>query len=74
VGRFNWAHRRRSHVFQGRFKSALIRDEGRLEEVTGKMPGVQYGSLAQGVRQFWRLAEERGELKEFVVGMRDKCK
>jgi hypothetical protein len=33
VGRFNWAHRRRGHVFQGRFKSALIQDEGRLEEV-----------------------------------------
>ena len=31
--RFNWAHRRRGHVFQGRFKSALIQDEGRLEEV-----------------------------------------
>jgi hypothetical protein len=55
--------------------SPLVRvDEGRLVEVAGKMPGVRYGSLAQGVRRFWRLAEERGELKEFVVGMRDKCK
>jgi hypothetical protein len=45
-----------------------------LVEIAGKMPGVQYGSLAQGVRRFWRLAEERGELKEFVVGMRDKYK
>jgi putative transposase len=45
----------------------------RLVEVAGKMPGVQYGSLAQGVRRFWRLAEERGELKEFVDRMRDKC-
>lgn len=31
--RFNWAHRRRGHVFQGRFKSVLIQDESRLEEV-----------------------------------------
>lgn len=31
--RFNWAHRRRGHVFQGRFKSALIQDETRLGEV-----------------------------------------
>ena len=28
AGRFNWAHRRRGHVFQGRFKSVLILDEG----------------------------------------------
>jgi hypothetical protein len=46
----------------------------RLVEVAGKMPGVRFGSLAQAVRRFWRLAEEQGELKEFVVGMRDKCK
>jgi len=26
------------------------------------------------VKRFWRLAEERGELKEFVDRMRDKCK
>lgn len=31
--RFNWAHRRRGHVFQGRFKSVLIRDEGALDVV-----------------------------------------
>lgn len=31
--RFNWAHRRRGHVFQGRFKSVLIQDESRLAEV-----------------------------------------
>ena len=24
ASRFNWAHRRRGHVFQGRFKSALL--------------------------------------------------
>ncbi|MBL9137040.1 MAG: transposase [Verrucomicrobiales bacterium] len=31
--RYNWAHRRRGHVFQGRFKSLLIRDEGALDRV-----------------------------------------
>lgn len=31
--RFNWAHGRRGHVFQGRFKSVLIRDEGSLDRV-----------------------------------------
>jgi len=33
AGRFNWAHRRRGHVFQGRFKSVLILEESRLDEV-----------------------------------------
>ena len=28
----------------------------RLVEVAGKMPEVKHGSLAQGVRRFWRLA------------------
>ncbi len=31
--RFNWAHRRRGHVFQGRFKSVLIHDETALDAV-----------------------------------------
>lgn len=30
---FNWAHRRRGHVFQGRFKSVLIGEEGALDRV-----------------------------------------
>ncbi len=46
----------------------------RLVEVAGKMPGVKYGSLAQGVRRFWRLAVERGELEDFVDRMREECK
>ena len=33
AGRFNWAHRRRGHVFQGRFKSVLLLEEGALDEV-----------------------------------------
>ena len=44
-----------------------------MVEVSGKMPGVKDGSLAQGVRRFWRLAAERERLKEFVVRMMDKC-
>ncbi len=31
--RFNWAHQRRGHVFQGRFKSVLIQDQGALDRV-----------------------------------------
>jgi len=33
ASRFNWAHRRRGHVFQGRFKSVLLLKEGALDEV-----------------------------------------
>ncbi|MFM8358833.1 MAG: transposase [Verrucomicrobiota bacterium] len=33
AGRFNWAHRRRGHVFQGRFKSVLLLEERALDEV-----------------------------------------
>ncbi len=45
-----------------------------LREVAGRMPGVKYGSLAQGVRRFWRLAGERTELEEFVGRIRNRCK
>ena len=45
-----------------------------LVEVAGKMQEVKYGSPAQGVRRFWRLAGERTELEEFVGRMRNKCK
>ena len=31
--RFNWKHRRRGHVFQGRYKSVLIRDEAAVDRV-----------------------------------------
>lgn len=33
AGRFNWAHQRRGHVFQGRFKSVLLLGEGAPDEV-----------------------------------------
>lgn len=33
AARFNGAHRRRGHVFQGRFKSMLLLDEGAMDEV-----------------------------------------
>lgn len=31
--RFNWAHRRRGQVFQGRFQSVVIQDDGALDRV-----------------------------------------
>jgi hypothetical protein len=46
----------------------------RLAEVAGKMPGVKYGSLAQGGARFGRLAVERSEPEDFVEQMWDKCK
>lgn len=42
----------------------------RLVEVAGKLPGVTYGSLAQGVRRFWRGARDRAEREAFVTRMR----
>jgi putative transposase len=33
AGRFNWAPRRRGHVFQGQFKSVLILEESRLASI-----------------------------------------
>ena len=33
AGRFNWAHQRHGHVFQGRFKSVLLLGEGVPDEV-----------------------------------------
>jgi REP element-mobilizing transposase RayT len=33
AGRFNWAHQRRGHVFQGRFKSVLLLGDGAADEV-----------------------------------------
>ena len=41
-----------------------------MVEVAGKVPGLKYGSLAQGVRRFWRRAEERGQWKEFAERIR----
>lgn len=31
--RFNWAHGRRGHVFQGRFKSVIVQQDGALDRV-----------------------------------------
>lgn len=42
----------------------------RLVEVSGKVPGVSYAALAQGVRRFWRLAAKRPELSAFATHMR----
>ena len=46
-----------------------------MVELARKMPWGSVGSPgAGGGKRFWRLAEERGELKEFVEGIRGKCK
>lgn len=42
----------------------------RLVEVARKIPGVNYGNLAQGVRRFGQAAQDRPELAEFVDRMR----
>ena len=48
--RFNGAHRRRGHVFQGRFKSVLIRDEAALDRVARyvHLNPVRIGGLGLG--------------------------
>ncbi len=45
----------------------------RWVELVGKVPGGNYGSMGQGVRRFWRMAESRPELGDFVERMRTKC-
>lgn len=45
-----------------------------MVEVAGKMPGLKYGSLAQGAGRLWRRAAERGEWKEFAGRSRGKGK
>lgn len=45
-----------------------------MVEVAGKMPGLKYGSLAQGVGRFWRRSAEQGKWKEFAGRIRGKCK
>jgi REP element-mobilizing transposase RayT len=48
--RCNWAHRGRGHVFQGRFKSVLIHDEGALDRVASylHLNPVRIGGLGLG--------------------------
>lgn len=45
----------------------------RWVERVGKDSGGNYGSMGQGVRRFWRMAESRPELGDFVERMQDKC-
>ena len=44
--RFNWAHHRRGHVFQGR-----------LVKVVKQIPGLNYAVGAQGIPRFWRQSD-----------------
>jgi len=49
--RSNWAHRRRGHVFRGRFRSALIQDEGRLDTPwEGLVAGVVLGETRKAAK------------------------
>lgn len=56
AGRFNWAHRRRGHVFQGRFKSVLLLEEGALDEV-GRSLNLSHYSMPErtGCRKWDRF-------------------
>ena len=46
----------------------------RLVELVGKVPGVNYASLDQGQRRFWRKVADRAEMGKFVARMLAKCK
>lgn len=50
AARFNWAHNRRGHLFQGRFKSILIHDDGALDRVARylHLNPVRIGGLGLG--------------------------
>ncbi len=53
--RFNRAHRRRGHVFQGRFKSVLILDGSRLDEAAARPKWEAMVKAAEGIQgREWR--------------------
>jgi REP element-mobilizing transposase RayT len=45
----------------------------RLVEVVKLVPELSYAAAAQGTRRFWRRAENRAELADFVHQLRQKC-
>lgn len=53
AARFNWKHQRRGHLFQGRFKSVLIHDEGALDRVARylHLNPVRIGGLGLGKKE-----------------------
>ena len=46
--------------------------EGASVEVVKKVPGVNNAAAAQGIRRFWRQAEERPELAQFARRSRER--
>ncbi len=79
ASRFNWAHRRRRHVFQGRFKSVLVLDEGRLDEVGRylhlnpvRIGGLGLGKEDQRKARVWGCEDPGRELvSRRVATLRD---
>lgn len=53
AARFNWAHQRHGHLFQGRFKSVLIHDDGALDRVARylHLNPVRIGGLGLGKKE-----------------------
>ncbi len=45
----------------------------RLVDVVGEVPGLKYAAAAQGMRRFWRRAEEGTELAAFARRLKSKC-
>ena len=61
--RFNRAHRRRGHVFQGRFKSVLILDGSRLDEAAARPEWEAMVKAAEGIvgREWRELVLRHGD-------------
>ena len=45
----------------------------RLVEVVREVPGLKYAAAAQGIRRFWRRAEEGTDLAAFSRRLKSKC-
>ncbi len=45
----------------------------RWVEVVREVPGLKYAAAAQGIRRFWRRAEEGSELAVFTRRLMAKC-
>ena len=45
----------------------------RLVEVMREVRGLKYAAAAQGIRRFWRRAEEATELAAFTRRLKAKC-
>ena len=45
----------------------------RLADVVREVPGLKYAAAAQGIRRFWRRAEDSTELAAFSRRLKSKC-